>query len=101
MLQERAARLKAMFAEANLPVMHSASHIVPLFVGDAGLCKAVSDDLLRDHAIYVQPINFPTVPRGSERLRFTPSPVHSDAMMEALVAAVDAVWTARSMRRAA
>lgn len=100
-LQERAAKLKAMFADAGLPVMPSPSHIVPLFVGDAALCKAVSDELLRDHGIYVQPINFPTVPRGQERLRFTPSPVHSDAMMEALVAAVDRVWTAHSLRRAA
>jgi len=100
-LCERAAKLKAMFARANLPVMPSPSHIVPLLVGEAGLCKAVSDELLRDHAIYVQPINFPTVPRGSERLRFTPSPVHTDEMMEALVAAVDAVWTAHKIRRAA
>jgi 5-aminolevulinate synthase len=100
-LHERAARLKSLFAEACLPVMPSPSHIVPLFVGDAGLCKAVSDELLRDHAIYVQPINFPTVPRGSERLRFTPSPVHTDEMMRALVESVDAVWTAHSIRRAA
>jgi 5-aminolevulinate synthase len=100
-IQERAARLKEMFANASLPVMPSPSHIVPLFVGEAGLCKAVSDELLRDHAIYVQPINYPTVPRGSERLRFTPSPVHTDQMMEALVAAVDVVWTAHSIRRAA
>jgi 5-aminolevulinate synthase len=100
-LHERAARLKTMFAEASLPVMPSPSHIVPLFVGDAGVCKAVSDELLSDHAIYVQPINFPTVPRGSERLRFTPSPVHTDGMMKDLVAAVDAVWTVHSIRRAA
>ena len=100
-LHERAARLKAMFAAAALPVMPSPSHIVPLYVGDAGLCKAVSDELLSEHCIYVQPINYPTVPRGSERLRFTPSPVHTDEMMEALVKAVDAVWTAHSIRRAA
>jgi 5-aminolevulinate synthase len=100
-LHERACRLKAMFTAASLPVMPSPSHIVPLFVGDAGLCKAVSDELLSDHAIYVQPINYPTVPRGSERLRFTPSPVQTDEMMEALVKAVDAVWTAHSIRRAA
>jgi len=100
-LHERAVRLKSMFAAASLPVMPSPSHIVPLFVGDAGLCKAVSDELLRDHGIYVQPINFPTVPRGGERLRFTPSPVHTDEMMEALVAALDTVWTAHNIRRAA
>jgi 5-aminolevulinate synthase len=100
-LHERTARLKAMFAGAGLPVMSSPSHIVPLFVGDAALCKAVSDELLREHAIYVQPINYPTVPRGRERLRFTPSPVHTDEMMASLVAAVDAVWTAYSIQRAA
>jgi 5-aminolevulinate synthase len=100
-LHERASRLKTMFAAASLPVMASPSHIVPVFVGDAAVCKAVSDELLRDHGIYVQPINYPTVPRGAERLRFTPSPVHTDEMMESLVAAVDAVWTAHSIRRAA
>jgi 5-aminolevulinate synthase len=100
-LHERAARLKQLFAEAGLPVMPSPSHIVPLFVGDAALCKSVSDSLLRDHAIYVQPINFPTVPRGSERLRFTPSPHHTDEMMEALVRALDEVWKAHRLQRAA
>jgi 5-aminolevulinate synthase len=100
-LQERAARLKRLFAEAGLPVMSSPSHIVPVFVGDATLCKSVSDALLRDHAIYVQPINYPTVPRGRERLRFTPSPMHTDAMMDSLVSALDAVWTAHHLKRAA
>lgn len=100
-LQERAERLKRLFAEAGLPVMESPSHIVPVFVGDAALCKSVSDALLRDHAIYVQPINYPTVPRGRERLRFTPSPMHTDAMMDALVSALDRVWTAHRLNRAA
>jgi 5-aminolevulinate synthase len=100
-LQERAGRLKRLFAEAGLPVMESPSHIVPVFVGDAALCKSVSDTLLRDHAIYVQPINYPTVPRGRERLRFTPSPMHTDAMMDALVSALDRVWTAHRLKRAA
>jgi len=100
-LQERAARLKRLLLEAGLPVMPSPSHIVPVLVGDAALCKSVSDSLLYDHAIFVQPVNYPTVPRGTERLRLTPSPVHNDEMMDALVAALDKVWTAHRLDRAA
>jgi 5-aminolevulinate synthase len=90
--QERAARLKAILNLAGLPVMPSDSHIVPLLVGDPQKCKAASDLLLTTHGIYLQPINYPTVARGSERLRITPSPYHDDALSDALCGALLDVW---------
>ena len=91
--QERAATLKARFRAAGIPVMESESHIVPVFVGDPVHTKMISDMLLEDHGVYVQPINYPTVPKGTERLRFTPSPNHTDVMMDDLVQAMDRLWT--------
>jgi 5-aminolevulinate synthase len=90
--QAAAARLKTMFREAGLPVMNSTTHIVPLMVGDPVRAKKISDILLAEYGVYVQPINFPTVPRGTERLRFTPGPTHTAPMMRALTDALVEIW---------
>lgn len=90
--QERAEYLKTLLEDAGLPVLRTDTHIVPLMVGDPHLCKAAADRLLNEHNIYIQPINYPTVPRGTERLRITPSPLHNDAMMNELVEAMKEVW---------
>ena len=97
--QERAETLKQKMRAADLPVMPSVSHIVPLLVGDPVICKQASDILLNEFNIYVQPINYPTVPRGAERLRFTPSPLHSDEMIDHLVASLKAVWARLDVKK--
>ena len=99
--QANAALLKQKFRDAGLPMIDTDTHIVPLLVGDPERCKALSDTLLFDFGIYVQPINYPTVPKGTERLRFTPSPVHDEVMMDELVAAILAVWKQLGLDKAA
>jgi 5-aminolevulinate synthase len=100
-IQERAATLKHMLSVSGLPLLASPSHIVPVQVGNAKCCKAIADLLLEQHSIYVQPINYPTVPRGDERLRLTPSPFHSDAMMTQLVGALAAAFARHPLSQAA
>jgi 5-aminolevulinate synthase len=90
--QDRAARTKAVLSAAGLPVMQNQTHIVPVFVGDPVKCKQACDLLLENHGIYIQPINYPTVARGAERLRITPSPYHEDAAIDALAEALVDVW---------
>ena len=90
--QASAALLKQIMADAGLPVMDSTTHIVPLMVGDPVKAKRISDILLAEYGMYVQPINFPTVPRGTERLRFTPGPAHTEEMMRELVGALVEIW---------
>jgi 5-aminolevulinate synthase len=93
-LHERSSQVKARLTEAGLPVVANPSHIVPVTVGDPVHCKAVTDTLLDRYGIYVQPINYPTVPRGTERIRLTPSPVHTDAQIDYLVGALTELWLA-------
>ena len=99
--QASAALLKRLMADAGLPVMDSTTHIVPLMVGDPVKAKRISDILLAEYGVYVQPINYPTVPRGTERLRFTPGPAHDEAMMRELVDALVEIWGRLELRQAA
>lgn len=98
--QANAARLKELMSEAGLPVMLSETHIVPLMVGDPVKAKKISDTLLAEYGAYVQPINYPTVPRGTERLRFTPGPQHNEEMMQELTAALVEIWDRMELRLA-
>ncbi|MBZ6383204.1 MAG: 5-aminolevulinate synthase [Sphingomonas sanguinis] len=99
--QAAAAKLKAMMTEASLPVMLGETHIVPVMVGDPVKAKKISDILLAEYGVYVQPINYPTVPRGTERLRFTPGPAHDEAMMAELVSALVEIWERLELKMAA
>ena len=98
--QERANALKVRFREAGYDFIDGETHIVPLMVGDPVKCQAISDRLIEDFGIYAQPINYPTVPRGTERLRFTPSPFHTDAMMDELMNALKVVWGEFDLKKA-
>jgi 5-aminolevulinate synthase len=99
--QDRGATLRRRLDEAGIPHLPNPSHIVPVMVGDAARCKQISDELLARFSLYVQPINYPTVPRGTERLRITPTPLHSDEDIEGLVQALSTIWGALGLQRAA
>mgnify|MGYP001374901454 FL=1 len=99
--QERAATLKQLLRDAGIPIMPTETHIVPVIVGDPVLCKQARDELMFNHSLYVQPLNYPTVPRGTERLRFTPTPLHNDDLMEHLVTALQKVWGQLGLKQAA
>ena len=98
--QERANALKVRFRKAGYDFIDGDTHIVPLMIGDPVKCQAISDRLIEDFGIYAQPINFPTVPRGTERLRFTPSPFHTDAMMDELMSALAVIWSEFGLKKA-
>jgi len=97
-LHERANALKRRFRKAGYDFVDGPTHIVPLMIGDPVKCQAISDRLIEDFGIYAQPINYPTVPKGEERLRFTPGPLHTDSMMDELMSALDIIWAEFDLR---
>ena len=97
--QERVAKVRHRLRAMGIPMLDNPSHIIPVMVGNPKKCKLISDWLLDNHGIYVQPINYPTVPKGTERLRFTPSPLHSDADIEKLVSALSEIWSQCALAR--
>jgi 5-aminolevulinate synthase len=97
--RNRVATVRRRLAAAGIPCMENESHIIPVMVGDPVKCKKISDWLLDDYGIYIQPINYPTVARGTERLRITPSPVHGDADIDALVDALSQLWSMCALSR--
>ncbi|MFM9861253.1 5-aminolevulinate synthase [Pseudoxanthobacter sp. M-2] len=99
--RDRVARVRRQLDAAGIPHLANPSHIVPVIVGDPVVCKAISDELLDRHGVYVQPINYPTVPRGTERLRITPSPLHTDADIDHLIDALSSIWKVAGLKRAA
>ena len=100
-MQDRVAILRRRLDEIGIPYLRNPSHIVPVMVGDPVRCKHISDRLLDHYGIYVQPINYPTVPRGTERLRITPSPFHTDADIDHLVNSLASIWSELGLAQAA
>jgi 5-aminolevulinate synthase len=98
--RDRVAKLRKKLDAAGVPYLPNESHIVPVMVGDAKKCKWISDILLESYGVYIQPINYPTVPRGTERLRITPTPLHTDADIDHLVNALSSLWSQCALARA-
>jgi len=100
-LKEKCLLIKEKLLAANIPFLKTKSHIIPIIIGDSKLCKKAADELLEKHKVYLQPINYPTVPRGEERLRITPSPLHTDQMIDDLINALKFTWKRLKLKKAA